>query len=52
MTDLGNDIWKTTIELNPGVYEYKFEMDYMIIGVGNQTGGKAKKIRLRWMWIR
>ena len=24
MTDLGNDIWKSTIELNPGVYEYKF----------------------------
>ena len=24
MTDLGNDIWKSTIELYPGVYEYKF----------------------------
>jgi len=24
MTDLGNDIWKSTIELSPGVYEYKF----------------------------
>ena len=24
MTDLGNGIWKSTIELNSGVYEYKF----------------------------
>ena len=24
MNDLGNDIWESTIELSPGVYEYKF----------------------------
>ena len=35
MTDLGNDIWKTTIELNPGVYEYKFRN-----GLHDNWGGK------------
>ena len=47
MTYLGNDIWKSTIELNPGIYEYKFRNGLYDDWGGDPNGWESrKKIRL------
>ena len=43
MTDLGNDIWKSTIELNPGVYEYKFRNGLHDNWGGEPNGWESRK---------
>ena len=46
MTNLGNDIWKTTIELNPGVYEYKFRNGLHDNWGGEPNSWESRKLDL------
>ena len=43
MTYLGNDIWKSTIELNPGIYEYKFRNGLYDDWSGEPNGWESRE---------